>query len=100
MRPLSSQDLSEALIQVPLWRYSPERGGQLQRSLVFADFAQAFGFMAQVALRAERMGHHPEWRNVYNRVDICLTTHDAGGLSALDLALAQAIDQLVRDIPC
>lgn len=95
MNPLSPQDLPAALALVPQWRYSPERGGQLQRSLVFADFVQAFGFMAQVALLAERMNHHPEWRNVYNRVDISLTTHDAGGLSSLDLALAQAIDRVV-----
>lgn len=97
MNPLSPQDLPAALALVPLWRYNPERGGQLQRSLVFADFVQAFGFMAQVALLAERMNHHPEWRNVYNRVDISLSTHDAGGLSELDIALAQAIDRLAPE---
>ena len=62
---------------------------------MFADFVQAFGFMARVALLAERADHHPEWSNVYNRVDIFLTTHDAGGLSARDVSLAREIDALV-----
>jgi len=67
--------------------------GKLHRQLVFADFVEAFGFMTQVALIAEAMGHHPEWSNVWNRVSIDLTTHDAGGLTALDVTLAQAIDR-------
>ena len=62
---------------------------------VFADFNQAFGFMSQVALLAETMGHHPEWSNVYNRVEIYLTTHDVGGISEHDFALAQKIDRLL-----
>lgn len=66
----------------------------LARSYRFADFSQAFGFMARAALMAEKLDHHPEWFNVYNRVDVVLTTHDAGGLSDLDLALAQAMDAL------
>ncbi len=60
----------------------------------FQDFNEAFGFMTRVALLAEKADHHPEWRNVYNRVEILLTTHDAGGLSTRDVALAQAIDGL------
>jgi len=76
----------------PDWRFSAERGGLMARSLVFADFAQAFGFMAQVAVTAEKHDHHPEWRNVYNRVEITLTTHDVQGLSPRDLALARVID--------
>ena len=64
----------------------------ITRSFRFADFSQAWGFMARVALLAEKADHHPEWFNVWNRVDITLSTHDAGGLSALDLALAAAID--------
>ncbi|SDM70243.1 4a-hydroxytetrahydrobiopterin dehydratase [Polaromonas sp. JS666] len=64
----------------------------MARSLVFADFAQAFGFMAQVAVTAEKRDHHPEWRNVYNRVEITLTTHDVQGLSPRDLELARVID--------
>ena len=58
------------------------------------DFSEAFGFMARVALAAERLDHHPEWRNVWNRVEIELTTHASAGLTSLDIALAQAIDQL------
>jgi 4a-hydroxytetrahydrobiopterin dehydratase len=69
-------------------------GEHLKRSLRFADFVDAFGFMARVALLAEKADHHPEWSNVYNRVEIALTTHDAGGLSERDVALARAIDGL------
>jgi 4a-hydroxytetrahydrobiopterin dehydratase len=69
--------------------------GKLHRELRFADFVEAFGFMSRVALVAEAMGHHPEWRNVWNRVVIDLTTHDTGGLSTLDVELARRIDQLL-----
>ena len=58
----------------------------------FADFIEAWGFMSRVALIAEKMNHHPEWSNVYNRVEVTLTTHDAGGLSALDVELAEKMD--------
>jgi 4a-hydroxytetrahydrobiopterin dehydratase len=74
------------------WQFSAERGGLMARTLVFSDFAQAFGFMAQVAVMAEKHNHHPEWRNVYNRVEITLTTHDVQGLSQRDLDLAGYID--------
>ncbi|MBN9563788.1 MAG: 4a-hydroxytetrahydrobiopterin dehydratase [Alphaproteobacteria bacterium] len=67
----------------------------IQRSLKFRDFNEAWGFMARVALLAEKHDHHPEWSNVWNRVDIVLSTHDAGGLSARDVKLAQAIDKLL-----
>ena len=70
------------------------RADKLHRELSFPDFVQAFGFMARVALVAERMNHHPEWSNVYNRVVIDLTTHDAGGISELDFQLAGHIDAL------
>jgi 4a-hydroxytetrahydrobiopterin dehydratase len=63
------------------------------KSYRFADFAEAFGFMTQVALVAERMDHHPEWSNVYNRVEALLATHDAGGVTEKDVALAQAMDR-------
>jgi len=76
---------------VPGWTVD---GEHLRRAFRFADFVEAFGFMAKVALLAERADHHPEWSNVYNRVEIALTTHDAGGLSARDVALARAIDGL------
>lgn len=70
-------------------------GEHLKRTFRFADFSQAFGFMTRVALLAEQQDHHPEWFNVYNRVEIALTTHDADGLSARDLRLAKAIDALL-----
>ena len=69
--------------------------GKLHRELRFADFNEAFGFMSRVALIAETLGHHPEWFNVWNKVVIDLTTHDAGGLSTLDLELARRIDALL-----
>lgn len=78
---------------LPAWSIDQERDA-LRRSFRFEDFVEAFGFMGKVALLAERADHHPEWTNVYNRVDILLTTHDADGLSARDVALAKAIDRL------
>jgi 4a-hydroxytetrahydrobiopterin dehydratase len=78
--------------ELPAWRFSAERGGTIRRDFVFADFVQAFAFMTRVALVAEKHDHHPEWSNVYNRVSITLTTHDAGGLTARDIALARAAD--------
>lgn len=80
--------LTEALTSPPGWTLEPARPA-LQRSFRFEDFAQAFGFMSQMALVSERMNHHPEWFNVYNRVDVTLTTHDTGGISALDLEWAR-----------
>jgi 4a-hydroxytetrahydrobiopterin dehydratase len=68
----------------------------LTRSLKFADFSEAFGFMGRVALMAEKMDHHPEWSNVYNKVSITLTTHDDKGLSAKDVKLAGEIDKLLN----
>jgi 4a-hydroxytetrahydrobiopterin dehydratase len=76
---------------LPDWRVMEQRDA-IARAFRFGDFAEAFSFMTRVALIAERMNHHPEWSNVYNRVEIILTTHDAGGLSANDVALARAID--------
>ncbi len=67
----------------------------IRRSFRFRDFSEAWGFMARVALLAEAQDHHPEWSNVWNRVEIVLTTHDAGGLSARDVRLARAIDALL-----
>jgi 4a-hydroxytetrahydrobiopterin dehydratase len=76
------------------WVHEPARDA-ITRRFQFANFAQAFGFMASVAIIAEKMDHHPEWANVYNRVDILLTTHDAGGLSERDAKLAEAIEALL-----
>lgn len=83
----------DKLSELPHWQFSSERGGTITRELVFTDFAQAFGFMTQIALEAEKRRHHPEWSNVYNRLRITLTTHDAGGLSMNDIELAGVIDQ-------
>lgn len=79
---------------LPGWRIVPDRDA-IARVYRFADFSEAFGFMARVAMLAEKHDHHPEWSNVWNRVEILLTTHDAGGLSTRDVALAEAIDALL-----
>lgn len=71
-------------------------GRSIARSFVFRDFSQAFAFMTRVALLAEKADHHPDWSNSYNRVEISLTTHDAGGLTARDAKLARAIDAIAR----
>lgn len=81
-----------ALAALPHWEYDDHARG-IRRSVRFGDFAEAFGFMTRVAILAEKADHHPEWFNVYNRVDIMLTTHDAGGLSQRDVDLAVAIDK-------
>lgn len=78
---------------LPRWRLVDGRDA-ITRSLRFADFQRAFAFMTEVALTAEKQDHHPEWFNVWNRVDITLSTHDAGGLSSRDVALAREIDRI------
>ena len=90
---LTDPEREAALAALPGWSLSAD-GLALERELRFADFNAAFGFMTRVAIEAEKADHHPEWFNVYNRVDITLTTHDAGGLSARDVALARFIDRL------
>ena len=82
---------TSALAGLSGWTEVPGRDAIAKR-FVFTDFNEAFGFMARVALGAERMDHHPEWSNVYNRVEITLSTHDCGGLSARDIKLAAFID--------
>lgn len=94
IKPLDSDQRAELARTLPNWRLDADRDA-LVRSFKFRDFVEAFGFMTRVALAAEKMDHHPEWSNVYNRVEILLTTHDCKGLSARDLALAEAIDKLV-----
>ena len=86
---LTDAEIAAALPDVPGWTRA---GDGIVRSYKFADFTQAFGFMARVALLAEKADHHPEWSNIYNRVEIRLTTHDASGISTRDFALAKAID--------
>lgn len=92
----AKMDLTDVLAELPLWQ-AVEAKEAISRTFVFKDFSQAFGFMTQIALAAERMDHHPEWFNVYNRVEVVLTTHDAGGVTALDLELARLMDHLATD---
>ena len=73
-----------------------EDGKAITRTFTFADFNEAFGFMTRVAIYADKADHHPEWFNVYNRVDVTLTTHDAGGLTERDIALAHTLDKLAN----
>ena len=94
VRLLDDEARGAALTALPQWQYDAAAKG-IKRSLKFTDFAQALGFMVRVGVIAEKAVHHPEWFNVYNRVDILLTTHDAGGLSQRDIDLASAIDGCV-----
>jgi 4a-hydroxytetrahydrobiopterin dehydratase len=90
---LTGKARSDALAALTKWTEVPGRDA-IQRSFKFADFTQAWGFMTKVALAAEKADHHPEWSNVYNKVEIVLSTHDAGGLSDKDVALAKFIDSV------
>ncbi|HYA65118.1 MAG TPA: 4a-hydroxytetrahydrobiopterin dehydratase [Burkholderiaceae bacterium] len=89
---LSAQHVRELLAQAPHWRHDAERNA-IAREFLFADFQQAFSFMTQVALAAENHNHHPEWANVYNRVNIVWSTHDAGGLTERDFEMARCADE-------
>jgi 4a-hydroxytetrahydrobiopterin dehydratase len=91
---LTADERATALTNLPEWTYDGARDA-LTRDLKFKDFSEAFAFMTRVALLAQAADHHPEWSNVYNKVSIALSTHDAGGLSAKDTALAAAIDKLL-----
>src|ERR1700712_2618950 len=88
---LDPDEITKRLAAVAAWSV---RDGKLHREYKFADFVEAFGFMASAALVAERMNHHPEWSNVYATVVIDLTTHDAGGITAKDFELAAAMERL------
>ena len=83
---------AQALPVLPGWAAADGRDA-IAKTFVFKDFNAAFGFMARVALMAERMDHHPEWFNVYNRVEVVLATHDAGGVTELDVRLARFMDE-------
>jgi 4a-hydroxytetrahydrobiopterin dehydratase len=95
MRPaqLSSEARTRALAALPGWHDVPGRNA-IAKTFIFADFNAAFGFMARVALVAEKMDHHPEWSNVYKTVAVTLSTHDAGGVTELDIKLAAAMDRI------
>src|SRR3982750_4588614 len=90
---LDAERRDAALEQLPLWTYDTE-ADSIRRDFKFKDFSEAFGFMTRVALLAQAADHHPEWSNVYNKVGIRLSTHDSGGVTAKDVALAEAIDRL------
>lgn len=92
---LSPTEVEEAVSSLEGW--SLEDGGMaIVRSFKFRTFSEAFGFMARSALQAEKMDHHPEWSNVYNKVEVRLTTHSAGGLTALDMELARRMDGFAK----
>ena len=83
----------DALEKLPLWGDLPGDRDAISRTFVFADFNAAFAFMTRVALLADKIDHHPEWSNVYNRVEVLLTTHDAGGVTEKDVRMARFIDE-------
>lgn len=91
---LTERERDEALADLPGWTWDAGRNG-LAKSFEFADFGAAFAFMTRVALEAEKADHHPDWSNVWNRVDILLSTHSAGGVTARDVALARKIEALL-----
>ena len=90
MKKLSVDERREALKGLKSWKPCSERDA-IEAEFLFSNFNQAFGFMTRVALLAESMNHHPEWFNVYNRINITLTTHDAGGVTSLDIRMAKAM---------
>ena len=91
MQTLTPEEIVKLAHDLPQWQHNGESTA-ITRHLVFDDFKQAFAFMTKVAAEADRADHHPEWSNVYNKVTITLTTHDAGGLTKRDVALAKFID--------
>lgn len=94
---LTGAERAAAMLGLPGWNECGERDA-IRKSFTFRDFPEAFAFMTRIALVAERMNHHPEWFNVYNRVDITLTTHDANGLTQRDIRLAEAVEDATQAI--
>ena len=94
-KQLTDEELDAALRDLPGWK---KQEGKLQRDYKFADFAHAFGFMATSAIFIQEMDHHPEWSNVYNRVNVALTTHDARGITAKDVQLAKTLDAVAKKL--
>lgn len=92
-RQLSKDDITAGLENLPGWTLTNDK---LRREFVFANFTQAFGFMTSAAIEAEKMDHHPEWSNVYNKVIVDLTTHSAGGITELDFELAGKMNELAK----
>ncbi|HEX8655666.1 MAG TPA: 4a-hydroxytetrahydrobiopterin dehydratase [Allosphingosinicella sp.] len=98
MGAMDAAEREAALAALPGWTYD-EASRAIRRSFRFRDFSEAFGFMARVALEAEKADHHPDWSNSWNKVEIALTTHSAGGLTAKDAALAARIDAIAAGTP-
>lgn len=95
MTKLSDQEIQKHMQQLDnSWTH---KGGFIQREIKFKDFVEAFSFMTSVAFIAEKHGHHPDWNNVYNKVNISLNTHDAGGITEKDFQLAKAIDGVLKN---
>ena len=92
MMRLSSEQISEQLKNIPGWSVKEEK---LHKDFEFESFNQAFGFMTRAAMEIEKMNHHPEWFNVYNKITVDLTTHDAGGITENDMGLAKILNSLV-----
>ena len=92
---LTDMEIQARLPALPGWTLA---AGKLHKAFAFGDFVEAWGFMSAVALVAEAMGHHPEWSNVYNRVSVDLTTHDAGGVTSLDVDLARLLDSFAQKL--
>ena len=92
-KQFSQQEIREKLSELEGWELANDDKA-IRRQFRFKDFSEAFGFMSRAALAAEKLDHHPDWSNVYNRVEVVLTTHDTGGLTELDFKLAAAMDKL------
>lgn len=90
---LSREDIETLLLELTGWELQEDRDA-IRKSFTFKDFNEAFGFMSRAALHAEQMNHHPEWFNVYNRVDVTLATHDADGVTSLDLQMAAFMEKI------
>jgi 4a-hydroxytetrahydrobiopterin dehydratase len=93
---LSERELQDALAGLPGWSVT---SGELRREFVFGDFSEAFAFMTRIAMAAETLNHHPDWSNSYNRVTINLSTHSAGGITELDVALAKKANMTLTPRP-
>ncbi len=94
---LSAETRTQALRELPGWSDGAGREA-IAKTFVFKDFNEAFGFMSRVALVAEKRDHHPEWRNVYKTVEVVLATHDAGGVTALDIELAKTMNAIAKQL--
>ncbi|MBU6298425.1 MAG: 4a-hydroxytetrahydrobiopterin dehydratase [Alphaproteobacteria bacterium] len=95
MPKLDATIRASLLKDLPKWRETQDRDA-IARQFTFKNFSEAFAFMTRVALLAEKLDHHPEWSNVYNKVDVTLSTHDAGGLTAKDIEMAKAMEEYAR----